>query len=384
MASFYDIKWNSRRLEVTGEFEDKGKLNLWFEASLDWVLSDDIIASALTSLCEKKYNEIFFDLDCNKNVVDSIRRFTGAKVRCRNERNIEMISGGGNAYAINFSGGFDSLAAYCLMPQNTYLISMDFGKKFERERFFFEKFNPIIVKSNFRQYGFERHSWTFMAIGSILFSQTLNLKYDIWGTILEATWWQMVRNPVAGNNVCTQPMSGIGLLDARITNAFTEVGTAMIVTKYLPDMVNESLRSLSDGGTEKLYRKWLLTDIICRKYKRNVQLKSVDLPKKRVEWGTYLALDFLAIYELKNVSRDIVENTVYNIPDEALELVKKLNLDFYERMNTNFIGTIPQEILSIYMEKVLGANILPYTEADWAEFDLVVGMLSKYHNFKRE
>lgn len=270
------------------------------------------------------------------------------------------------------------------MPQDTYLISMDFGEKFEREKNFFKKFNPIIVKSNFREYGFEHHSWTFMAIGSILFSQTLNLKYDIWGTILEATWWQFKRKPVAGYNIHTQPMAGIGLLDARITNAFTEVGTAMIVTKYLPDMVNDSLKSLSDAGTEKSYRKWVLTDIVCRKYQRNVHLQQAIPPKKSVKWGTSLALDFLAVYELKNVSRSTVENTVCHIPEEVFDLVEKLQLNFYERMNTNFIGTIPKDIVSLYMEKALGADIVPYTEEDWFEFDMVITMLSKYHNFSRE
>lgn len=95
MAEFYDVKWDSRRLEVTGEFEDKGKLNLWFEASSDWQLNDDIIAIALTSLCEKKYSEIFFDLECSKEVVDNIRKFTGAKVRCRSEKTIQVVGWGG-------------------------------------------------------------------------------------------------------------------------------------------------------------------------------------------------------------------------------------------------------------------------------------------------
>lgn len=384
MAEFFDIRWNKRRLEVTGKLEDKGLLNLWFEASRDWNLNADIVAIALTSLCEKKYDKLYFDLECSRKIIERIRNFTGADVACRAVKNTELDTTNRGGYALNFSGGFDSLAAYCLLPRTTYLISMDFGTRFEREKNFFKKFNPIIVKSNFREFGFEKHSWTFMAIGTILFSETLNLKYDIWGTILEATAWQFVRKPVAAYNTHTEPFYSIGLLDARITNAFTEVGTVMIITKYLPEEVNESLSSLASDGSEKKYRKWLLARIVCRKYKRNVNLIPVDPPhKKPVPWGTNLALDFLALYELKNEDQSVVENTVCNIPQEALDIVSKLQLNFYERMNTNFMATIPREIMGGYMQRVLNADILPYTEEDWFEFDIVMKLLAKYHKFTR-
>lgn len=384
VARFYEINWNDRRLELIGEFEDKGKVNLWFEASHDWKLNDNIIAIALTSLCEKKYKKIIFDLECNIDVVSYIHKFTGAEVQFKkiiSETMSRSECAGG--YALNFSGGFDSLAAYCLMPEQTHLISMDFGGGFEREKKFFSKFNPIIVKSNFRKYGFEEHSWTFMAIGTILFSGTLNLKYDVWGTVLEATWWQLVKNPVAGYNIKSGPMYGIGLVDARVVNAFTEVGTVMIVAKYFPDMLNESLESLANDGSEKRYRKWVLANIVNRKYQRNIKLNAASIPAKKVNWGTNLALDFLAIYELKNIDRSIVENTVINIPKEVIELAKNLNLNFYERMNTNFVATLPKDMVASYMNKIAEAEILPYSEEDWWEFDMVISLLGKYHNFLR-
>lgn len=392
MVKFTDIKWNSRRLEVTGTFEDKGTINLWFEASQDWMLNDNIIAIALTTLCGRRYQKIFFDLNCDETIINYIHQFTGADITCNTLQNEgkrigETTNigewGGQNTYTLCFSGGFDSLSAYCLMPKDTCLISMDFGEKFYRERVFFEKFAPIIVKSNFREYGFEKNSWTFMGMGAILFSGELNIKYNIFGSILEATWWQFQKNPVASYDTKTAPFYGLGIEDIRITNAFTEVGTVLIVTKYLPDLVNASLSSLSNNRTEKRYRKWLLVQIVCRKFGRNITIDMPDPPEKIIEWGKNLALDFLALYELKNTERFFVEKTVSNIPEEAIELVNDLQLNFYERMNTNFLGTIPENMISSYMQRVTDAGILPYTENDWYEFDRVVKLLSKYHGFER-
>lgn len=87
MVKFTDIKWNSRRLEVTGTFEDKGTINLWFEASQDWMLNDNIIAIALTTLCGRRYQKIFFDLNCDETIINYIHQFTGADITCNTLQN---------------------------------------------------------------------------------------------------------------------------------------------------------------------------------------------------------------------------------------------------------------------------------------------------------
>lgn len=51
---------------------------------------------------------------------------------------------------LNFSGGFDSLAALYLMPEDTKLVAIDFGGWFEREKEFFKQFHPYTLKTNFR------------------------------------------------------------------------------------------------------------------------------------------------------------------------------------------------------------------------------------------
>ncbi|MBQ2801073.1 MAG: hypothetical protein IJF03_06770 [Lachnospiraceae bacterium] len=285
---------------------------------------------------------------------------------------------------LNFSGGFDSLAALYLMPEDTKLVAIDFGGWFEREKEFFEQFNPYTLKTNFRQEKLDRNSWTFMGIGAILYAEALNARENVFGTILEATPKHFVKKPNAAYNGNTTPFLYAGLHDVRYTNGLTEVGTALVVSHYAPEMADRSLKSLSNPKTEKRYRKELLLDIVCEKFNRKVEFERTEAPDKKIAFGTNLAVDFLCLYILKNRGMQVANGTVSDIPQEAVEFVATHELKFYERLNCEFVsGTTfsSDEARGEFMNKVLKAGVLPYTEMDYAEFREVANFLNTYHHF---
>lgn len=90
-------------------------------------------------------------------------------------------------------------------------------------------------------------------------------------------------------------------------------------------------------------------------------------------------MDFLALYELKHRGMEAVSKTLYDVPEKAVSLVEKMSLSFYERLNSVFLNTIPQELREYYLDRLSAADIIPYTENDWKEFRMIRAFLAEYH-----
>src|SRR5699024_12658626 len=97
--------------------------------------------------------------------------------------------------ALNFSGGFDSLAARVLEP-HAELISLDFGGRFSRERKFFERFDPYVLETNLVDIGLNRYAWSFMGIGSLLMRYELQLGAYSFGSIMAGAGSRLAERPL--------------------------------------------------------------------------------------------------------------------------------------------------------------------------------------------
>ena len=348
--------------------------------------SNDALACALATLCGKSYAEIDFDFPVSQEIVQRIKAFTCAKINApQAEHHVAVIDHANRncTTILNFSGGFDSLAAKALLPSSGKLVSMDFGGAFARETSYFTSYDPFICQTNFRALRYDRESWTFMGVGAVLFAEELDAGYNAFGTILEATPYQLRADPPAARNREVAPFSFVGLKNVCLTNGITEVGTCMMVTKFFPHEINASLQSLAAAGSEKQYRKVLLTKAVLEKFPREScdPLDEFMMPKaaQAISFGKSFALDFLALYELKHFPLDVVSVTVCNIPQTAIDLVRQLKLTFYERYNTNFLSMVPLEWRADYLSALLSADIIPYDEQDWDEFSRVRKFLGQFY-----
>lgn len=354
-----------------------------FDLNVKFEMDNDLIALSLSTLCGRNnYDEIYFDLDLSSSMVLEIEKFCHSKIYVKSSSYVEILKENkSNLIGLNFSGGFDSLAAKNLMPGNTILLSMDFGGRFSRERVFFKKFKPYIVKTNLLETHLKRNSWAFMGIASILYSKYLDLKYISFGGILEASASNFSENPIAARMNTFEPFKSAQLITAPFVIGITEIGTAMIIDSFMPDFLFESLESLANNGEEKKYRKQLIMDAI---FNRNSSLNTIaefNLPNNKTKFGLNFTNDFLLFYLFKYCKESLILNLYEDVPDEVVYLSKKLSLNFYERINTNFLERFPNELIDDFMARLNFSKISFYTKNDWIELDLVLNVLKKYHKF---
>ncbi len=365
---------------TTSKFLTKQKDIIKFGLNKKIIPNSDLIAVALSTLCGTQYKNIYMDLLVSTEALEGIKKFTQANVTVKGENlSPPTYKNGTNNIILNFSGGFDSLAALCIMPDNTKLVSIDFGHWFTREKEIFSKFAPYTVKTNFRHLKYDRASWTFMGAGAILYSEYLGAGYQVFGTNLESTPWNYISPDRINKSALVPPFSIANIKDIKYIQGLALPSIIMIISRYRPDLLNESLKSLSEPGTEKRYRKEIVAKFICKKYNRNVRIESTAPPKQKVKFGSYLTADFIILYQLKFLGLEVAELTISDIPQDAKDLVAKLTLNFYEKVNTNFLETIPIQYRENYLTKLANAEILPYNEQDWEEFREVIKLLSKYH-----
>lgn len=347
--------------------------------------SNDAVAYCIAALCGiEQYTKIELDLEISNNAKKNIKSFV--KVNFKTPKCNDNVIDRSNYKntLLNFSGGFDSMATLYLLPKKTKLVSIDFGGNFKRENEFFKKFKPYTVQTNIRNQGIrlDKNSWTFMSIAAILYADFLKAKYNVFGTILEASKMQTDANSSSFDKSYVPPFSFIGLNDLKITNGLTEVGTVMIMLSYGKKYISDSIASLAALKSEKRYRKQTLLDIAAKKKGITIDYEYTKAPEKKIEWGTNFTIDFLSLYIIKNAGLQKAKDTICNIPDEAEKLVKDLNLDFYERINTNFINgkTFPNdEMRAEVVSKLIKAGILPYNENDYVEFRKVIDFLLNYY-----
>jgi len=363
--------------------------DLYFKFSHKVIPSNDLISIALSTLCGKEYECIEMDLVVSRDALQKIEQFTKAevsftdvneKIKQNNIKNEER------AIALSFSGGFDSFAAYCVMPDDTKLVSLDFGHWFQREADFFMQFKPYTVQTNFRRLKYDRASWTFMGVAAILYSDFLNINYHAFGSIFDQNIENFLRNKQDNtySNYSESFFQHTDMIDvSSFARGLTEVVTVMIVCFYKPEMVKDSLKSLAAQGSEKLYRKSVLVDIVCTRYNLKIDYEMPDTVKYPIkspyEFGDFILADFLALYVIKHRGIDAASKTVTGIPSEAVVFVNNLSLDFYEKLNPAFIMDIPIIFRSQYLDKLKNAGVTPYSDKDWDEFYIVRDFISKYN-----
>ncbi|QSZ53258.1 hypothetical protein RI444_15520 [Paenarthrobacter sp. AT5] len=369
---------DSQRIDL--EVERDGAVQpLWFAFSQPVALTDDTILIALSTLCARVFKEIHFDLSPSAEAIRRIEAYTLASVTTRGTGSLRELSREGTL--LSFSGGFDSLAAYCLMPLGTELVSMDFMGRFARERAFFEKhFKTITVQTNLLETGLHRNSWAFMGIGAILTSQHTRAEFHTFGSIFEAGPDNMSMAPAAARNVTFPPFAAAGFTNAPFVVGLTEIGTLQALMHYRPEMIRESLASVASPGEEKLYRKQVLTQVVAER--QGVQLE-LDLTKKPTQphfaFGQNFALDLLALYVAKHAGEDVASDLLRDIPSDAFDHAKRLDLTFFERANTNLFQHFPPMLFGILAERLADAGIQFYTEQDWREFRQIRRFLAPYH-----
>ena len=358
--------------------ENKYIYDFFYEFNQKNTPSNNALAVSFSCLVGKKnYDEIYIDLELNNNIIHDIKQCNECNVICKKNINSFFEYNKNNSLIINFSGGFDSLALKNIFDKNNiHLVSIDFGGNFIREYNFFKNFNPFIVRTNIRESNLfkklESKSWQFMGLGTVLYAEKLHSKYYSFGTILEA---DRDFNCNVTNKIL--PFSALGLKNFSAINGLTEVATTKIVSLYTPNLVIQSLQSLSNIGTIKRLRKDLLASIFIK----NIEIHNL----KNFNFGNDYVFDFLLFYFIKIFGINYMQNIIKNIPQEIKIISSKLNLNFYNRVNPkSFITFNNCNLFNIYIQSLFKFNISIYNNNDYYELYIIRETLSKLYNEKNK
>ena len=361
---FKHLEVGSRRFDLTIVAEGE-EYPLFFEFNREIQPTTTEIAHALSTLCGKKYSRIDFDFEVPENVAVDIEKFTGAEITALRTAT-EAVPSYDSGNVLSFSGGFDSMAAKALMPDETHLVSIDFGGWFTREAEFFKKFDPITVSTNARRVpdqrtAFARNHWGFMAIGALLTRSYLGARYHTFGNILGSEF-----QAAGPSRVKLAPLDSVGFVDAPYTNGITELGTAKIMTLAFPHLLGDSIESLAGKRDRKRFLKIALIHA-----STNDQKILQYIPPAADEWSAPVDFDSsytTALGALALFSRgqgDLISPLFNSVPAESIDFAKSHDFSFMEKVNWDKHQHLEQPLRADFWAKLSKFGFSPYTEADW-------------------
>lgn len=374
---FRDLELEADRVSVEFEIGDrKGSQTLYFGLNEAIKIHPDQIAVALSTFCVRRFSLIDFAFPVSERTGAAIANYTGSQVT--SEAGTEWVRKSRRAVALNFSGGFDSLAAKQLLPAGAQLVSMDFGGRFARERSFFEQFSPLIVSTNLVDLGLHRGQWAFMGIGAILAADELAIDQNVFGSILEAGVDNFREAPLLANGGTFPSFSLSGFTNKPYASGLTEIGTLLVIGHYAPELIRESLDSCANDNEEKRYRKQILAQIVENRLGSSFNLRYIQDPEAPFfSFGSNFALDFLSFYIAKHSGIGSLKLLLKSIPDEIEVLSKKLSLSFYEKFNSKFLQPFDEVEKNFLKGRLCEADVGFYNDKDWDEFNTIRDFLSK-------
>lgn len=273
---------------------------------------------------------------------------------------------------LGFSGGFDSLAAKQVLPNNTQCVSIEYGGAFQRESDFFKMLDTTIIKWDLRNYRDnsypkfkESMNWRFMVAPITLFRGKGNKANIIisTGTILEASpfWFTSDKRKVFESYSDFGLGKGVSLINPLA--GITEYSTTKIVLNSFDDsFVFNSLKSLAPLDSFKYHRKICLIAAVKNDY------SNVPIPKERHKLGSSFADDLFTLYFCWKFGLAWAKKFyAENIPDD----IQIHNMSFIEKLNTRNLMVLDEGFRDYIVKKILRYDIDVYVDEDYKNLELV-------------
>ena len=380
---FYNIQKNLRRINFTvetytSENKEKNTEEIYFEFNYDNYVSDTALILSLIALIMKSFQYVYIDINVSKKLLNFLKKDFGNIVNFRGITDYDDVDVGnikkGNI-SLLFSGGLDSLAAYSLLyKENVKLISFDFGNSYN-ERIVFNNFQTYIVKTNFRQSAFFKHSSKFyvpaFSVGAIMYAETLGIEYTCSGDVLEASHDFNCYYP---NYVF--PGSYFLLRQIRPTLGLTEISTTKISKIFQSvSILNKSIKSLATPGSFKRFRK----DILLNFFSVHTPIHKVN---KKVLFGENYVNDFLFLYIYK-YNKNLGEMFYNEIPDIVINFINTHTLAFFDKIHPKSLRNFPgDKCLTVFLRNLFISGISFYDDLDFKELHETRQLLCSFYNEK--
>lgn len=381
--AFEPVRWDASRITVRTNLRRKlgsrnstlhrlfnavpgMPINVDFSFSEDLKVSGSTLANALSTLAGNKYERIHFGFEVAEDTRLRIAEWTCSEVSSEGTESFSIGETSGTV--LNFSGGFDSLAARFLLPEDTKLVSMDLGGAFARESRFFEQFDPLIVQTNVIDTPLRYNSWSFIGMGALFANETYKHRYNTFGSVFEAT--ELIGLSGFEKNLTFPPFKIIGLENAPTIQGLSEAGSVAVLAHFAPELIGPSLQSVANPKEEKLFRKWAIATATLQALGKEAQLPSVIEPDHpHFTMGENFVVDLSALLVAWLGRPDLAKKMVRGFTSAIESDVKALDLSFLMKANQGMYSRYPKEIRP-YLDRGVEASGLDwYTSPDWVHRD---------------
>lgn len=374
---FDPIKWSRREIvlqtnvsptvtgnsRITRKFQrlKKTPVKLYLKFDREILVTGESLSLALSTLVGKEFDRVKFGFKVPESTRRDIAKWTGSDVLTdgREDELKQDLKG----TVLNFSGGFDSLAAHYLLPPDHALVSMDFGGRFGREAKFFKEFDPIQVRTNLVETPLRKNSWSFLGLGSLIAMHETRSKYCTFGSVIESTGLE--RNTAHEKGLTFPPFASAGMTNAPATQGLSEFGTAMIIAKFCPELLKKSLNSLASPGEEKLFRKWALAKTAFEYAGHPIHLPEISRPSSpHFGFGDRFVIDLTAMTIASFDHGDLARHLVRDLDNTIIRDAKAMNFEFMFKADDRMYSSYPEELrkhLNLALER---AGISWYSQKD--------------------
>lgn len=285
---------------------------------------------------------------------------------------------------LSFSGGVDSLAARYLVGQDAEILSIDYGSRFEREIDFFKKWQPVVIKTNFRDKPFqEKIDWRFMSAGALLMSDYLGIETVLFGTILEAApfWFNTIYRSVFEDTTHYQSFALSRVNSGQAVTSLSEYGTTKVAHCYGTEILEASIKSAADEKTSKKLRKLLLGKIITGDEITDEWALHNGPPVIPLS-GKSFSEDVLGLYFAWRLGCDFTDKHILQMDEEFRDFAQQVDMAFFEKYNQFNLSSTPTKLKHKFVKAFEKIGIEPYQDRDIEALQKVRIFLSGRFNFK--
>ena len=336
--------------------------------------SEDLIGSSFCAIAGRAFDRIEIDLPLGENLQANLARRSQATIVSRTGADVRRARG--SSAALNFSGGFDSLAARKLVP-DANLISLDFGGRFSRERKYFEKYSPLIFETNLATIGLNRHSWQFMALGSILLRDELDLGSYSFGSIMAGSLSRLLDRPLDQSASGVAIANDLGMNLRNPVAGISEIAALSLVVASAPEELVSVLHSVALPKEEKFLRKHQMLNAVSKLHDLPLALPILPNMQARLRWGDSFATDLSSMFVAKILGVDEVNDTyIGGIPTKFLSLIEDLSMNFMTRFNPHAYHGLNDDIVSNWYSELILSGVQPFERKDWEEASIIAHELS--------
>lgn len=373
IISFKDVDVSQEGTITCKIFRDGDESDFYIRLPYSFQPELDLVAAAFVTIVGRAFDQIHLDLPVGPELHKRMEKWTGSRIVSR--PGVDYRRKPSHNRVLNFSGGFDSLAAEALDP-DVQLVSLDFGGRFSRERTYYERFDPFIIETNLVDIGMNRYSWTFMGIGSVLLRDELDIGSYSFGSIMAETAQRLSVERMDQRTTGLPLAEHFGMQVANPVAGLSEIASMKLVALTRPGQLVDILKSVALPQEEKFLRKYQMLTTVLHDLKSDLQLPS-DLPQRPrgMQWGLSRASDLASLYTMTVLGTDqVLELYPEGVPDRFIEYARGADMSFMNRFNPHAYGGVEPQRLAGWYERLTEHQIYPFDRADWEAMDTTMAL----------